>query len=115
MEVLYKTKKVEKLCTNEKCAIKELGKTVAEKLLAAINLLEAAENLKEVLDFSFYHLHSLKGDLEGLFSMYLGKKTGYRLLLTPLDKNLQVIDRKDMSFYTVAVCVEIEEVSKHYE
>lgn len=115
MKVLYKTKKVEKLCTNEKHAIKELGKTVADKLLAAINILEVSENLKDILDFSIYHLHALRGNLEGIFSMYLGKKTGYRLLLTPLDENMQVIDREDMSFYTTAVCVEIVEVSKHYE
>ena len=115
MKVLYKNKKVEKLCTNEKCAIKELGKTVADKLLAAIIFLEVSENLKEVLEFPIYHLHALKGDLEGLFSMYLGKKTGYRLILTPLDENEDIINREDMSFYTVAVCVEIEEVSKHYE
>ena len=47
--------------------------------------------------------------------MYLGKTTGYRLLLIPLDENENKIKSNDMSIYTITVCVEIQEVSKHYE
>jgi hypothetical protein len=38
-----------------------------------------------------------------------------RRLLAPLDENEKRIVCNDMSIYTKAVCVEIEEVSKHYE
>ena len=47
--------------------------------------------------------------------MYLGKMTGFRLILIPLDENEKKIECSDMSIYTISVCVEIEEVSKHYE
>ena len=47
--------------------------------------------------------------------MYLGKTTGFRLLLIPLDKDEKVVETEDMSVYTITVCVEIMEVSKHYE
>lgn len=47
--------------------------------------------------------------------MYLGRKTGFRLLLIPLDENEKIVKAKEMSLYITTVCVEILEVSKHYE
>ena len=115
MKILYKNKKVEQLCTNESKAIKELGAEVSKKLSRAIDALEEAENLKDILYFSQFKLHQLKGDMKGIFSMYLGKTTGYRLLLYPLDEEENIIISDESDFYTIAVCVEIIEVSKHYE
>lgn len=115
MKIFYKNKKVEKLCTNEKSAIKEYGAQVADKLIAAINILESAQNLKDILSLPQYHLHILKGNLAGIFSMYLGKTTGYRLLLIPLDDSKNKIQSNEQLIYSKAVCVEIQEVSKHYE
>ena len=103
------------MCTNEKEAFKKLGKEVAIKLFAVINLLENAVNLKDILVLPQYNLHILRGDLKGRYSIYLGRKTGFRLILIPLDENEDVIECSDMSVYTIAVCVEILEVSKHYE
>ena len=111
MKLLYKNKKVEDICTNEKKAIKELGTEVATKLYMVLNLLKSAKNLKDILAFPQYKLHVLKGNLDGIYSMYLGKKTGFRLLLIPLDENENKIKRVDMEFYVIAVCVEIVEVS----
>ena len=115
MKVLYKDSKVKKICTDEKLAIKKLGKDVATRLFAAINLLLNAKNLKDILVFPQYKLHLLKGNYKGVYSMYLGKTTGFRLLLIPLDKDEKVVETEDMSVYTITVCVEIMEVSKHYE
>ena len=53
--------------------------------------------------------------MKGIFSMYLGKTTGYRLLLYPLDEEENIVISNESDFYTIAVCVEIIEVSKHYE
>ena len=47
--------------------------------------------------------------------MDLGKRSGYRLLIIPLDINKERIISNDMSIYTKTVCVQIEEVSNHYE
>lgn len=115
MKILYKTSQVEKLCNDEKKAIRELGIDVANRLFAALNALESANNLYDILVLPQYNLHILKGKLEGLYSMYLGKTTGYRLILTSLDENENAIKCNDMSIYTISVCVEIKEVSKHYE
>lgn len=115
MKILYKNSKVEELCNNEKKAVRKYGEEVTRKLFAAVNLLRNAENLKDVLAFKQYNLHALKGELSGKYSMYLGKMTGFRLILIPLDENEKKIECSDMSIYTISVCVEIEEVSKHYE
>ena len=115
MKVLYKNKKIKELCTNEVKTRKQYGIDITNRLIAAINLLEGAANLKDILALKQYKLHALKGGLDGIYSMYLGKTTGYRLLLIPLDENENIIRRNDMSIYTLAVCVEIQEVSKHYE
>lgn len=115
MKVLYKNSKIKKICTDEKEANKKLPFAIVEKLFAVINLLSIASNLKDMLAFPQYNLHALKANLSGMYSIYLGKTSGYRLLLTPLDENEMPVKSNDMSIYTTTVCVEIMEVSKHYE
>ena len=88
---------------------------VAVKLFAVLNLLKASRNLKDILVLPQYKLHALKGERKGEYSIYLGKSTGFRLILIPLDENQKLISSNDMSIYTISVCVEIVEVSKHYE
>ena len=115
MTIIYRNKKIEKVCKNIKEAIKKYGNEVTKKLYATLNIIEASKNLKDLLGFPQYNLHALKGDLDGIYSIYLGKKSGYRLLIIPLDENKKHIVCNDMSIYVVAVCVEILEISKHYE
>ena len=115
MKILYKNSKIEKLCTDYHKAKKELGVKVADKLLSVISYLISSVNLKDILVLPQYKLHKLSGDYEGIYSIYLGKQTGFRLLIIPLDENEKVIKVNDMSIYTLAVCLEIREVSKHYE
>ena len=115
MKILYKNSKIEKLCANEKEAVKKIGSKVANKLFAVLNLLKASKNLKDILVLPQYKLHALKGNREGEYSIYLGKNTGFRLIIIPLDENEKIITSNDMSIYTISVCVEIVEVSKHYE
>ena len=98
-----------------KIGSEQYGIDITNRLIAAINLLEGATNLKDILAFKQYKLHALKGNREGEYSIYLGKTTGFRLILIPLDENEKVITSNDMSIYTISVCVEIVEVSKHYE
>ena len=115
MEILYKNNKVEKLCTDYKFAKKELGLEVSEKLFAALNFIENANNLMDIRQYRPFNLHKLTGYLNGIYSIYLGRKTGYRLEIIPLNKDKNVIESNDMSIYIVCVCIKIERVSNHYE
>ena len=50
MKILYKNSKVEKICTNEKEAIKKVGHEFAVKLFAVLNLLNLISyNISSVL------------------------------------------------------------------
>lgn len=115
MKILYRNSKIKKLCTDEKFAIRNIGFEVTNKLFSVLNLIEASKNLKDILVLPQYKLHSLKGNRNDQYSIYLGKKTGFRLILIPLDENENVINSNDMNLYVMAVCVELLEVSKHYE
>ena len=83
--------------------------------MIAINILEDSMCLKDILQMPQYRLHSLVGNLKGIYAMDLGKRSGYRLLIIPLDINKERIISNDMGIYTKTVCVQIEEVSNHYE
>ena len=45
MKILYKNKKIEKLCSDKKVAIRELGLKVASKLYQAVFILKEAHSL----------------------------------------------------------------------
>lgn len=115
MKVSFKNKKIEEICTNEKKAIKKYGQFVAKKLFIAIDVLRQAISLNDVYLLANYKLHSLHGNLNNKLSMYLGAKTGYRLIITPLDDNGNIIINDKNMIVVKAVHIEIEEVSKHYE
>ena len=115
MRILFKNKDVQKLCTNKKYAVKELGQQVALKFFSTINIIQASINLNDILKLPQYKLHKLKGDRKGVYSIYLGAKTGYRLELIPLDDNEKIINVDDMSIYIKAVCIQIERITNHYE
>lgn len=117
IKIKYHTKKVETLCTDYKKAKKELPSNVAEKLFSLINLLESAETLSDIHNMNIYHLHVLKGDREGEYALDIaGRKSGYRLIIIPLDDKGNKWETKDTSIiYQSTEIIIIWEVSKHYD
>ena len=117
IEIKYKNKKVEKLCTDLKKAKKDQPANVAEKLHALINLIESADNLKDIDELQIYYLHPLQGKREGQYALDVaGRRAGYRLVIIPLDANGNEWKEKDVNFVYKATEVIIAwEVSNHYE
>ena len=117
IEIQYKDKKVEKLCTDLKKAKKDLPANVAEKLHALINLIESADNLKDIDELQIYHLHPLQGKREGQYALDVaGRRAGYRLVIIPLDADGNEWKEKDVNVVYKATEVIIAwEVSNHYE
>jgi len=116
MKIQYNNKHIEKQCTNFTEAQKLFGKTVADKLHAAIQFIIAAETLQDIKNFPPFRLHSLQGKRQGQFAIDLGKKSGWRVILIPLDHNGEqwvIKDIQDIYFSTKMVI--IQEVTKHYE
>ena len=117
MEIRYKKKELKSICENYGKAKKEFGADVAEKLFSAIDFIEAAQSIVDVRNYSPFHFHSLKGDKNGQYAIYLGRKLGFRLIVKPLNidgafsNNEQIYSTKAIEI----VVILFEEVSNHYE
>ena len=119
MNVIYSNEKVHEQCTDLKAAQKLFGgdKQLAEKLLARVNQIEAADVLKDIVLTQPLRFHSLKGNLNGLFAIDVKtKKEPWRIILQPLDENEEPYTPCNIDEISGKVrIVEIREVSKHYE
>ena len=83
MDVLFKSKSLQKRCSLEKSRIKWLGKPAAKKLGRRLDDLKAASALEE-MRYLPGRCHELKGDLEGLLAIDLAG--AQRLLIEPADE-----------------------------
>ncbi|MDE5780349.1 MAG: type II toxin-antitoxin system RelE/ParE family toxin [Lachnospiraceae bacterium] len=116
IEIQYKSSKLKNICHDFSKAKKEFGTIVAEKLHALINLLENAETLNDINAMQIYNLHHLLGKRKGEYALDLGRRLGYRLIITPLDDNGNKWKEKDINvMYKSTKIVLILEVSNHYE
>lgn len=118
MEIRYKTARLKSICQDSKKATKEYGKLVTEKLLSTINYIESSTSLIDVRCYPPFHFEPLKGNRAGEYSISLGRKLGFRLILKPLNGNGTVCS--NIQIYNDAAAIEIvvvqfEEVSNHYE
>lgn len=79
MKITYKTKKLEKICTDYSKATSECGTQIAKKLYIRLVELESAQSLQDIKMINSARLHPLSGKREGEYAVDL---TGnYRLIL----------------------------------
>lgn len=83
MDVLFKTKALQKRCCSEKQRVKYWGKATAKKLGRRLDDLKAASCLEDMRNLPG-KCHELKGDLAGLLAIYLVGPQ--RLILKPADE-----------------------------
>lgn len=123
MELEYSSEKVKLQCTSVKAANKLFGGDIAltQSLLARINALESAENIKDIIvqpTFRFHGLKNKKGrNLEGYFAIDVKSiRESWRIILQPLDENKEPYNPCNIDeISNIVKIVEIAEVSKHYE
>lgn len=123
MEVEYASDKVKLQCTNIKIAKKlfDGNDLLARSLLARINALENAENIKDIIVQPTFHFHKLTNkngrNLEGYFAIDVkSRKEKWRIILQPLNEEKEPYDPCNIDQIAGFVkIVEITEVSKHYE
>lgn len=84
---------------------------------ALINLIESSANLQDILKMQIYHLHPLHGQNEGQYALDIaGRKSGYRLIIIPLDGDGNKWKEIDVNvMYKATNMIIILEVSNHYE
>lgn len=90
MLIYFKSKKLQKICSKQKEAIKYLGVDKAQKLQQRMMELRAADCLADVSILRPTRCHPLKGNRSGQFSVDLDQP--YRLIFIPA---IDVIPEKD--------------------
>ena len=117
MKIKYKNKKVKKQCEDLKTAVKDFDNKTAEKLHATINFIKNAKNLRDIVNMPIYHFHHLEGKRKEQYAMDInGRKSGYRLIVVPLDENENEVRRDGAeSIFECTNILLIVEVSKHYD
>lgn len=119
MEILYNNQKVQKQCTSLKEARKLFGGNgvLARSLLARVNAVKGAVNIKDIILMPSFHFHKLKGGMDGYFAIDVrSRKDPWRIILQPLNENKEpYVPCNINEIADVVYIVEIQEVSKHYE
>ena len=80
MKVHYRTKSLERICTNLEVAIKKYNVSMAEKIHIRIDQIKAADSVAELVHNRIGRCHSLQGDRRGQYAMNLEQP--YRLIFT---------------------------------
>ena len=122
MELVYSNDKTKQHCTSMKAAKKLMGGSdiLAKSLMARINALKQAENIKDIIVMPTFHFHKLtnkeRKNLEGYFAIDVkSRKDLWRIILEPLDENKKPYSPCNIDEIAQYVrIVEITEVSKHY-
>lgn len=124
MRIIYSTEKIKKICEDINNAVRFFNgnKILAISLIARINSLKQADNIKDIINQPQMSFHKLlnKGknkNLEGFFAIDVKtRKDKWRIIIELLDddKNPFVPCNIDVIANYVKV-VEVKEVSNHYE
>lgn len=69
MKVNFRTKKLQKVCNNEKRCIKKFGPKCAEKIRARLDELLDSPNLDTMRLIPQARFHPLTGDMKGLYAV----------------------------------------------
>ena len=117
MTIRYKNSKDERMCNDFMYAKKQLPTVVAEKLLAHINYIEQAANFADIIEYQPFHFHKLHNNRKDEYSLDIGRKLGYRIIIEPLDENNQSL-KKEKDINVIKNCTKIVlvlEITNHYD
>lgn len=97
MEVRYRNKKIEKICTNVPEARKAYGPEMARKIDQRIGELSVAENVDVLILRHVGHCHRLTGDRAGQYAMDLAQP--YRLIFLVMGDCIQIVEVQEIVDY----------------
>jgi proteic killer suppression protein len=103
MLIYFRTKKLQKLCSEQREMQKQLGQAMARKLMQRMTELKAAEALSDISHLPPPRCHELTGNRAGQFSVDL--EHPYRLLFIPADDPIPYREDKGID---LALVKEIE-------
>ena len=88
MEVIYKTRALQRVCTDAREARKKYGANMAKMIRARVGQIESAKSVEKLLYFHIGRCHALKGDRSGQYAMDLVHP--YRLVFERIGDVVQI-------------------------
>lgn len=89
MNVEYKNKHIEKVCTNASAAMKEYGLKMAEKIQQRIQEIEGAPNVEFMIQYGIGRCHPLRGNRNNQYAVDLIHPK--RLVFTKKGSEIQIV------------------------
>ncbi len=110
MDIIFKSRQLERLCNDHRVARKAWGKPQADLLARRLDDLRAARKLAD-LRFAPGGLHELKGDRAGQLAMDL--KGGHRLVVEPAQQPMPLKPDGGLDWDQVTAIRIVEVVNYH--
>ncbi len=88
MEITYKTKKIEKVCTNARIAEREYGTVMAGKIHQRIDEISASDTVEMMIRYRIGRCHPLVMNRKGQYAMDLVHP--YRLVFEKNGDEIQI-------------------------
>ena len=89
MDITYKNRKIERICTNAKVADREYGSQMSAKIHMRIDEIRAVDTVEEMIQFRIGRCHALKGNRKGQYAVDL--EHPYRLVFEKHGNEIQVV------------------------
>ena len=89
MEISYKDKKIERVCTNVKASDKKFGQEMSEKIQMRLDEIRAADSVEEMVMYRIGRCHPLVNNRKGQYAVDLVHP--YRLVFEKVDGKIQLV------------------------
>lgn len=89
LDITYKNRKIERICTNAKVADREYGSQMSAKIHMRIDEIRAVDTVEEMIQFRIGRCHALKGNRKGQYAVDL--EHPYRLVLQNTEMKLRLL------------------------
>lgn len=97
LQIEYKTKKLEKVCTNASEATKLHGQEMADKIHQRIDEITAALSVEMMIQYRIGRCHPLKGDRKNQYAVDLVHP--YRLIFEKKGIEIQIVNIMEITDY----------------
>ena len=88
LDITYKNRKIERICTNAKVADREYGSQMSAKIHMRIDEIRAVDTVEEMIQFRIGRCHALKGNRKGQYAVDLVHP--YRLVFTKHGNEIEI-------------------------
>lgn len=88
MEITYRSRKIERICTNAEAAERAYGRDMADKIHQRIDELSAADTIEMMIQYHIGRCHLLSQDRKGQYALDLVHP--YRLVFSKSGDKIQI-------------------------